>query len=130
MPPRIAPRPFSLTRPSTLPPCPLTSLRPALRYIVIRERMPNFSGWSHSRHARRDPWLPEARTAETGRDRGAPRHREIAELAYFYWEARGRHHGSDAEDWLRAERELTARRERRDAAISKPGTDAQLRSEP
>jgi len=31
---------------------------------------------------------------------------EIARLAYSYWEARGRPHGSPAEDWLRAEREL------------------------
>src|ERR1700722_585776 len=31
---------------------------------------------------------------------------EIARLAYSYWEARGRPHGSAAEDWLRAEREL------------------------
>jgi len=126
MSPRIAPRPS----PPPVPVLLLPSLHPALRYIVIRERMPNFSGWSHSRHARRDPWLPDARTAETGRDRGAPTHREIAELAYFYWEARGRLHGSDAEDWLRAERELTPRRERRGAAISTPGTDAPRRSEP
>jgi len=31
---------------------------------------------------------------------------QIAELAYSYWEARGRKHGSDRDDWLRAEREL------------------------
>ena len=36
-----------------------------------------------------------------------PTHDEIARLAYSYWEARGRQHGSAAEDWLRAERELT-----------------------
>jgi len=34
---------------------------------------------------------------------------EIARLAYSYWEARGRKHGSALEDWLRAERELSAR---------------------
>jgi Protein of unknown function (DUF2934) len=33
---------------------------------------------------------------------------EIARLAYSYWEARGRPHGSAAEDWLRAERDLWA----------------------
>jgi hypothetical protein len=32
---------------------------------------------------------------------------EIARLAYSYWEARGREHGSELEDWLRAERELS-----------------------
>jgi hypothetical protein len=40
----------------------------------------------------------------------APAHKEIAELAYSYWEARGRQGGSAEEDWLRAERELTGRR--------------------
>ena len=36
-------------------------------------------------------------------DRGA-----IAELAYSYWEARGRQGGSPEEDWLRAEQQLIA----------------------
>jgi len=31
---------------------------------------------------------------------------EIAQLAYFYWEARGYQGGSSEEDWLRAEYEL------------------------
>jgi hypothetical protein len=35
---------------------------------------------------------------------------EIARLAYSYWEARGRKDGNALEDWLRAERELNARR--------------------
>ena len=39
-----------------------------------------------------------------------PTDAEIAKLAYSYWEARGRKHGSALEDWLRAERELHARR--------------------
>jgi len=38
-----------------------------------------------------------------------PTHDEIARLAYFYWEARGRRHGSAEADWLRAERELKNR---------------------
>ena len=38
-----------------------------------------------------------------------PTHDEIARLAYSYWEARGRQHGSAAEDWSRAERELKHR---------------------
>jgi len=42
-----------------------------------------------------------------------PAHAEIARLAYSYWEARGRHGGGALEDWLRAERELLARIERR-----------------
>jgi hypothetical protein len=39
-----------------------------------------------------------------------PSHEEIARLAYAYWEARGRGHGSAQEDWFRAERELLRRR--------------------
>jgi len=39
-----------------------------------------------------------------------PSHEEIARLAYACWEARGRHHGADQEDWYRAERELLSQR--------------------
>jgi hypothetical protein len=35
-----------------------------------------------------------------------PSEQEVAELAYSYWEARGREEGSPWEDWFRAEREL------------------------
>jgi hypothetical protein len=42
-------------------------------------------------------------------ERHRPSHGEIAELAYSYWEARGRLYGSELEDWLRAERELKLR---------------------
>jgi len=33
-------------------------------------------------------------------------HEEIARLAHRFWNERGRVHGHDAEDWLRAERQL------------------------
>jgi hypothetical protein len=36
-------------------------------------------------------------------------HEEIATLAYFLWEARGRQIGSPEEDWLRAEQEYRRR---------------------
>jgi hypothetical protein len=36
-----------------------------------------------------------------------PDKQEIARLAYSYWEGRGRQHGSELEDWLRAERALS-----------------------
>jgi hypothetical protein len=39
----------------------------------------------------------------------ASSHEEIARLAYAYWEARGRQHGSHEADWYRAERELLRR---------------------
>ncbi len=35
--------------------------------------------------------------------------REVAQLAYSYFVARGYQHGSQAEDWFRAERELRQR---------------------
>ncbi len=38
-----------------------------------------------------------------------PTHEEIAQLAYGYWEARGRQGGRADEDWYRAERELWRR---------------------
>ena len=38
--------------------------------------------------------------------KAAPTHAQIAALAHKYWQERGGHHGSDAADWLRAEKEL------------------------
>jgi len=35
---------------------------------------------------------------------------EIAEVAYSYWESRGREDGHDVEDWLAAEQEIMRRR--------------------
>ena len=34
---------------------------------------------------------------------------EIAEVAYSYWESRGREDGHDVEDWLTAEQEVMRR---------------------
>ena len=36
----------------------------------------------------------------------APTANQVAQLAYSYWEARGRQGGSPEEDWARAEKEL------------------------
>jgi hypothetical protein len=41
---------------------------------------------------------------------GAPTHEEVAEVAYRYWEARGRPVGSPEEDWFRAEQEILMER--------------------
>jgi hypothetical protein len=38
-----------------------------------------------------------------------PSHKEIAALAYTYWEERGYAHGNPDQDWLRAESELRQR---------------------
>jgi len=35
-----------------------------------------------------------------------PTYEQISALAHHYWQQRGGHHGSDAQDWLRAEKEL------------------------
>jgi hypothetical protein len=35
-----------------------------------------------------------------------PTRDEVAQLAYYLYEVRGRQHGYDIEDWLRAEQEL------------------------
>jgi Protein of unknown function (DUF2934) len=35
-----------------------------------------------------------------------PTHDEIAQLAFTFYESRGRQDGNQVEDWLRAEREL------------------------
>ena len=40
----------------------------------------------------------------------APTHEEIAQLAYHYWEARGRPLGSPEEDWFRAEQDVLMER--------------------
>ena len=70
----------------------------------------------HRAHIHRAPADPDRRTWITSRKLLAvgmrePDRQEIARLAYSYWEARGRQHGSDLEDWLRAEKELRKGRE-------------------
>ena len=58
---------------------------------------------THVSRVRRDTWKEPAVAAP------APSHEDIQRLAYAYWEARGRRHGSSEEDWYRAERELRLR---------------------
>lgn len=48
---------------------------------------------------------PKKRTAPKVTETGVSRE-EIAKLAHQFWNERGRMHGYDAEDWLRAECEL------------------------
>jgi hypothetical protein len=64
---------------------------------------------AHIHRAPADPerrrWLESRRIPAVEARR--PDHQEIARLAYSYWETRGRQHGSELEDWLRAERELS-----------------------
>ena len=48
----------------------------------------------------------EGWTANDTGGRHRPTHDEIAKFAYQRYEANGRKHGNDIEDWLVAEREL------------------------
>ncbi len=50
----------------------------------------------------------EAAAPEATKQKKAPTHDEIAQLAHKYWEERGGHHGSHHDDWLRAAKELGA----------------------
>ena len=69
--------------------------------------MPHICGRWHSSRLRRHSGLTEAGEAsDAAMQSRAPTHEEIARLAYWYWEQRGRRHGSAWEDWLRAESEL------------------------
>jgi hypothetical protein len=68
--------------------------------------MPSFTDTPYRSHVHRTPVVPERRTVTLRR---TPSHQEIADLAYSHWEARGKPHGSPAEDWLRAERDLRQR---------------------
>lgn len=73
--------------------------------------MPFITETPYRAHIHRAPSDPERRSWLASRrvptiETRTPDHLEIARLAYSYWEARGRQHGSELEDWLRAEREL------------------------
>ena len=75
--------------------------------------MPLFTDTLNRNHAHRLT-RPELRPKPnvirpSATERKKPSHGEIAELAYSFWEARGHTHGSELEDWLRAERELQQR---------------------
>jgi hypothetical protein len=75
--------------------------------------MPFFSEALHRGHLHRTSVDRRASMESTKPPAGevrTPAHAEIAKLAYTYWEARGRQHGLAIEDWLRAERELHARK--------------------
>ena len=47
-----------------------------------------------------------AKKAPATKAKRTPTHEEIAALAHKFWQQRGGHPGSDAEDWARAEKEL------------------------
>lgn len=61
---------------------------------------------SHTHNSHRPRELPPPGSAISRLPRHRPTHEEISRLAYFYWESRGRPHGSSVEDWFRAERDL------------------------
>ncbi len=57
-------------------------------------------------------------------------HRRIAERAYQLFELRGHSHGSDVDDWLRAEHEIRAAWRPTRAAGPKPTTNGRSRTRP
>ena len=59
---------------------------------------------SHREHDMKTPELDQLSQSST--DVRGPSHEEIARRAYQLWEERGGAHGSDQEDWHRAEHEL------------------------
>lgn len=81
----------------------------AVLYSEFRDKMPHFCGKLHSTRVR-------TLTYETPKAMpplwAEPTRAEIAQLAYSYWEQRGRTHGTPWEDWFRAEKELIERRKR------------------
>ncbi len=56
------------------------------------------------------PKMALSETAPETTDRPSATHEEIAQLAYQYWEARGRPLGSPEQDWLQAEHDLMMER--------------------
>jgi len=51
-----------------------------------------------------------ADSVATAAESAVPTHEEVAQLAYAYWEARGRPLGSPEEDWFRAEQDVLMER--------------------
>jgi hypothetical protein len=49
---------------------------------------------------------PKKKTAKDNLTQMKATHEQIAQLAHRFWMERGNQHGSDAEDWFRAEQEL------------------------
>ncbi len=49
---------------------------------------------------------PRKKTTRSNVTQMKASHEQIALLAHRYWDERGRQHGHDAEDWLRAEQAL------------------------
>ncbi|MGA9462409.1 MAG: DUF2934 domain-containing protein [Terracidiphilus sp.] len=49
---------------------------------------------------------PKKRAAKDNLTQMKASHEQIAQLAHRFWMERGNKHGSDAEDWFRAEQEL------------------------
>ena len=79
--------------------------------------MPFLTETLYRGHVHRTPPTPDRRSLMESRklspvEARTPTNEEIAHLAYSYWEARGRKHGTALEDWLRAEREIGKRYQR------------------
>lgn len=74
--------------------------------------MPYLNAPTHRHRAQSASTIAERDGGLRDEKRYPPSHDEIARLAYSYWQARRGEEGSACEDWLRAEQELTRRRQR------------------
>jgi len=66
-----------------------------------------------------------ARTVDTPRQPNAPTAADVARRAYELYEARGCAPGADLDDWLQAERELSAVQVRAEEVASEAASDGE-----
>jgi hypothetical protein len=86
----------------------MPSKRVSEKDIVVSAAVPARHKPATTKRVKRADPLVGAGTSVTQPVPDSPTQEQIASLAYSYWEARGYQGGSPEEDWLRAERELTA----------------------
>jgi hypothetical protein len=76
--------------------------------IVVSGAVPARHKPATANRVKRTAPVAAAEASVTQPVQATPTQEEIACQAYLYWEARGFQGGSPEEDWLRAERELSA----------------------
>jgi hypothetical protein len=85
----------------------MPSKRVSEKDIVVSAAVPARHKPATTKRVKRADPVAAAEPSVTQPITDAPTQEQIACLAYSFWEARGYQGGSQEEDWLRAERELT-----------------------